>query len=204
MQAKFLTLCVAAAMLAAPGVSYAQLGNGGAAYSEITGAGRWFQTMPKFVDAAHDSINANANLLTAVGMPEQAATLLSRAKELNPDATPGTVEEIMAMRSTAAAALAPKLTQTGVVLDDNAKMLVAKSIDAMARAVSQINALSSDLPSLKKMMRDAGTKARTGFFVAKSLSNYRKDMKAELAAAIAFAKANDVRYAPDADLVNVP
>lgn len=203
MQAKFLTLCVAAAMLAAPVLSHAQVGNGGATYADATGASRWFEVMPKFVDAAHDSINANANLLTALGMTEQAATVLSRAKELNPDATPGTVEEIMAMRSAAAAALAPRLTQTGVALDENGKLLVAKSIDAMARAVSQINAMSGDLPGLKKMMRDAGTKARTGFFVAKSLSQYREDMKAELKAAIAFAKANDVRYAPDADLVNV-
>lgn len=203
MQAKFLILCIAAAMMAAPPVAQAQVGNGGATYADVTGAGKWFEVMPKFVDAAHDSINANANMLTALGMSDQAAKVLSRAKELTPDSTPGTVEEIMAMRSAAAAALAPRLSQTGVVLDDNAKMLVAKSVDAMARAVTQVTAMSGDLPGLKKMMRDAGTKARTGFFVAKSMSQYRDDMKAELKAVIAFAKANNVPYAPDADLANV-
>lgn len=199
MQIKFLTLCVAASMFAMPAVSHAQVGNGGAAYSEVNGASKWFEVMPRFVDAAQDTLTADSNMLAALGMPAEAAAVVSRAAEMKSDATPGTVEEIMAMHATAVAALTPKLGATGVVLSDSAKAQFSKGIDGLARGLGQIDALSGDLPGLKKMMRDAGTKARTGFFVAKSLGQYRKDMKQQLRDAIAFARANGIVFPPEAE-----
>lgn len=201
MQAKMLTLCIAAAIFAVPGLSHAQLGNGGAAYSEVTGASKWFEVMPRFVDAAQDALTADSNMLAALGMNAEAATVVSRAAEMKSDATPGTVEDIMAMHTAAAAALTPKLAATGVALSDSAKVQFSKGIDGLARGIMQIDAMSGDLPGLKKMMRDAGTKARTGFFVAKSLGQYRKDMKQQLRDAIAFARANGIVFPPEAELL---
>lgn len=189
-------------MFAAPAVSQAQsaVGNGGATYADITGTSKWFDVMPRFVDAAQDALLADANLLAAVGMPQQAAAVVSRSKELTAGATPGTVEEIMAQHRAAVVALLPKLAATGVVLGDDSKVLFSRGIDGLARAVKQVDSMSSDLPGLKKMMRDAGEKARTGYAVSKALSLYRTEMKQELQAAIAFAKANSLPFPPEAEL----
>lgn len=199
MQAKFLTLCVAAAIFALPAVSHAQVGNGGGTYSEVNGASKWFEVMPKFVDVAQDALMADSNMLAALGMNAEAAAVISRAAEMKSDATPGTVEDIMAMHATAQAALTPRLAATGAALSDSAKVQFSKGIDGLARGIAQIDAMSGDLPGLKKMMRDAGTKARTGFFVAKSLGQYRKDMKQQLRDAIAFARANGIVFPPEAE-----
>jgi hypothetical protein len=201
MQVKFVTLCIAAALCAAPAVSHAQLGNGGATYSEVTGATKWSQVMPMFVDAAQDVLTADSNMLAALGLNAEAAVVVSRSAEMKFDATPGTVEEIMAMHTTAATTLAPKLAGAGVALSDSAKAQFSKGIDGLARGVGQIDAMSGDLPGLKKMMRDAGAKARTGSFVAKSLGQYRKDMKQQLRDAIAFARANGIVFPPEAELL---
>lgn len=201
MQVKFLALCVAAAMFALPAVSQAQVGNGGAAYSDVTGAGKWFEVMPRFVNAAQDALMADSNMLAALGLKAEAAVVMSRAAEMKSDATPGTVEEIMAMHANAQTTLTPKLAATGVALSDEAKVQFSKGIDGLARGISQIDAMSGDLPGLKKMMRDAGNKARTGFFVSKSLAQYRKDMKQQLRDAITFARANSVVFPPEAELL---
>lgn len=199
MHPKLLTLCVAAAIFAVPVASHAQLGNGGGTYADVTGVSKWIDVMPRFVDAAQDALAADANLLAALGMPEQAAVVVSRSKEMTVDATAGTVEEIMAQHSAAVALLAPKLAASGVTLSEAGKEQLSKGIDGLARALVQIDALSTDLPALKKLMRDSGAKARTGYFVSKSLGQYRADMKQELRAAIAFAKANSVPFPPDAE-----
>lgn len=199
MHPKFLTLCVAAAIFAIPAASHAQLGNGGGTYADVAGVNKWINVMPRFVDAAQDALSADANLLSALGMPEPAAAVLSRSKEMTVEATVGTVEAIMAQHSAAAALLAPKLAVSGVTLSDEGKAQLSKGIDGLARALVQIDALSTDLPALKKMMRDSGEKARTGYFVSKSLAQYRAEMKQELRAAISFAKANSVPFPPDAE-----
>ncbi|MBC7684932.1 MAG: hypothetical protein H7176_06840 [Bdellovibrionales bacterium] len=200
MHSKLLTLCVAAAIFAIPAASHAQLGNGGGTYADVTGVSKWIDVMPRFVDAAQDALAADANLLAALGMPEQAAAVMSRSKEMTVDATAGTVEEIMVQHSAAVALLAPKLAASGVTLSEADKVQLSKGIDGLARALVQIDALSTDLPGLKKMMRDSGAKARTGYFVSKSLALYRAEMKQELRAAIAFAKANSVPFPPDAEI----
>lgn len=200
MHLKFFTLCVAAAMFAVPSASHAQLGNGGGTYADVTGVSKWLDVMPRFVDAAQDALAADANLLAALGMPEQAASVMSRSKEMTVNASAGTIEEIMAQHSAAVAVLAPKLATSGEALSDASKVQLSKGIDGLAQALVQIDGMSGDLPGLKKMMRDAGAKARSGYFVSRSLGQYRGEMKQQLRAAIAFAKANNVPFPPEAQL----
>jgi hypothetical protein len=197
MQNKFLALCAVAAVFATPGLAHAQVGNGGATYSDVTNKNQWSEFMPKFVDATRDSIAAQARLLAALGMSEQATDLAAQAKEFSRAATPGMVEQLMASRSRTSAALSAKLAGA-VTLDAAAKQQFSEGIDFLARAIKQYDDIGTDLPGMKQQLRGAGEKARTALFVAKSLPSYVKDAKQELAAAATFARANGIPVVPEA------
>lgn len=203
MQNKFFAVCAVAAIFATPGLALAQVGNGGATYSDVNNKNQSADFMPKFVDATGESIAAQARLLVAVGMSEQATALAAQAKDFSRAATPGMVEQLMASRSRTSAALGAKLAG-GVTLDAAAKQQFGEGIDALSRAIKQYNDISTDLPGLKQQLRGAGEKARTALFVAKSLPGYVKDAKQELAAAVTFARGNSIPVVPEASALLAP
>jgi hypothetical protein len=204
MQNKFLALCAVAAIFANPGIAQAQVGNGGATYADVTNKSAWSDFTPKFVTATLDAMAAQASMMTALGMTEQAASVTAQAKELTRDTPPGTVETIMATRTSAAQALAAKLAGAGVTFDAAKKPQFGADIDALARTIKLYEEISADLPWLKAQLRGAGAKGRTGLFVAKSIPNYTRDLKAELATAVAFARANEIQFAPEVNALLAP
>jgi hypothetical protein len=204
MHKKFLALCAVAALFANPGTVQAQVGNGGATYSDVTNKNQWSDFMPKFVDASGESISGQAHLLFAVGLSEQAAPLAAQAKEMSRDATPGMVEQLMATRKSVSSTLTAKLAAGGMTLQPAAKQDFADGVNSLARAIKQYEEMSTDLPGLKAALRGAGAKARTGLFVAKSLPAYVGDVKQELAAAVKFARANQIAVGADAGAMVAP
>ena len=204
MQNKFLALCAVAAIFANPGIAQAQVGNGGATYSDVTGKNAWADFTPRFVTGTLDAMAAQASMMTALGLAEQAASVTAQAKDLNRDTAPGTVESIMGARAKAAQALSAKLATPGLTLDDAKKGQFGADIDALARAIKLYEEISTDLPWMKTQLRGAGAKGRTGLFVAKSIPNYTRDMKLELAAAVAFARANSIAFAPEVNALAAP
>ena len=198
MQKKFLAVCAVAALFAAPGITLAQaVGNGGATYSDVTNKNAWAEFTPRFVTATLNAMAAQASMLTILGMPEPAATVTAQAKDLSRDTPPGMVESIMAERSKAAVVLTAKLGAAGATIDATKKAQIGADIDAVALALKEYRELSTDLPYMKAQLRGAGNKGRTGLFVAKSMPDYTGALKAELAGAVAFAKANGIAYAPE-------
>lgn len=198
MQKKFLAVCAVAALFATPGTTLAQaVGNGGALYSDVTNKNAWADFTPRFVTATLNSMAAQASMLGMVGMNEPAATVTAQAKDLSRNTPPGMVESIMAERSKAAQALIAKLATAGTTIDATKKAQFGADIDAMALALKEYRELSIDLPYLKTQLRGAGAKGRTGLFIAKSIPDYTDALKAELAGAVAFAKTNNIAYAPE-------
>jgi hypothetical protein len=197
MQNKFLALCAVAAIFVTPGMAQAQVGNGGATYSDVTGKNAWADFTPRFVNATQDAIAAQASMMTALGLSEQAASVTAQAKDLTRDTPPGMVESIMAARSKAAQALSAKLATPGLMLDDAKKGQFGADVDAVARSIKLYEEISTELPWMKTQLRGAGAKGRTGLFVAKSIPDYTRDMKLELAAAVAFAKANKIEFSAE-------
>lgn len=197
MQNKFLALCAVAAIFASPGIAQAQVGNGGATYSDVAGKNAWADFTPRFVTGTLDAMAAQASMMTALGLSEQAASVTAQAKDLNRDTPPGMVESIMGARAKAALVLNAKLATPGLTLDDAKKGQFGADIDALARAIKLYEEISTDLPWMKTQLRGAGAKGRTGLFVAKSIPDYIRDMKAELATAVTFAKANKIEFSPE-------
>jgi hypothetical protein len=194
MQSKFLALCAVAVLVANPGSAQAQVGNGGATYSDVNNKNQWSEFMPKFVKATLVSIEAQGRLLTAVGMNPQAVALDNQAKDLSRTTPANLIEDLMTARTANSKMLRAKVAAGGINLDAAAKQQFGEGIDFLARAIKQYDEMSEDLPGLKLQMRGAGEKARNGLFVAKSISGYTKEAREELAVALAFATANNIPY----------
>ncbi len=201
MQKKLFAVCAAAALFATPGITLAQVGNGGATYSDVTNKNAWADFTPRFVTATLNVMAAQASMMSALGMDEPAASVTAQAKDLSRDTPPGMVESIMAARAKAAQAFSAKLGSAGVTIDAAKKAQFGADIDAVALALKEYRELSTDLPYMKTQLRGAGAKGRTGLFVAKSIPDYASALKAELAGAVAFAKANAIGYAPEVNTI---
>lgn len=201
MQKKLLAVCAAAALFATSGITLAQVGNGGATYSDVTNKNAWAEFTPRFVTATLNAMAAQASMMSTLGMNEPAASVTAQAKDLSRDTPPGMVESIMAARGKAAQALSAKLGTAGVTIDAAKKAQFGADIDAVALAIKEYRELSTDLPYMKTQLRGAGAKGRTGLFVAKSIPDYTSALKAELAGAVAFAKANEIAYAPEVNAI---
>ena len=201
MQKKLLAVCAAAALFATPGITLAQVGNGGATYSDVTNKNAWADFTPRFVTATLNAMAAQASMMSTLGMNEPAASVTAQAKDLSRDTPPGMVESIMAARGKAAQALSAKLGTAGVTIDAAKKAQCGADSDALALAIKEYRELSTDLPYMKTQLRGAGAKGRTGLFVAKSIPDYTSALKAELAGAVAFAKANEIAYAPEVNTI---
>lgn len=196
MRNKILVVLALAALIGIAGLAEAQAQNGRVA--------AWYELMPKFVDATNGAMTAEARLSSALGLAAQAESVTTAAKNLNAGSSPGTVEQVMATRSAVAQAIAAKLATPGLALDGAAKAQFSDGIDGLARSFKQYEDMSGDLPLLKQVMRNAGDKGRTGLFVAKSMADYKRDAKQELAAAVVFARANSVPYAAEVDAMVAP
>ena len=81
------------------------MGNGGATYSDVTGKNAWADFTPRFVTATLDAMAAQASMMSALGLAEQAAVVSAQAKDLTRDTPPGMVDSIMTARLKAAQAL---------------------------------------------------------------------------------------------------
>ncbi|MFL6659552.1 MAG: hypothetical protein ACJ8GW_15850 [Massilia sp.] len=204
MQSKFLALCAVAVLVANPGSAQAQVGNGGATYSDVNNKNQWSEFMPKFVTATLVSIEAQGRLMTAVGLSAQATALDNQAKDLSRTTPANLIEDLMTARSANSKMLRAKVAAGGINLDAATKQQFGEGIDFLARAIKQYDELSEDLPGLKLQMRGAGEKARNGLFVAKSITGYVKEAREELAVALAFATANNIPYPAESSAVLKP
>ncbi|MES2018422.1 MAG: hypothetical protein V4484_18190 [Pseudomonadota bacterium] len=194
MRKQFFLICALAAFIAQPGISQAQSG-------PVTRAS---DLMPRFVDVNNEAVAAEARLLLAAGIGEQVAAIDLQAKAMSREATAGMVEQLMAARKGAALALAAKLATPGLTLDSAARQQFGIGIDGLARAIKQWEEMSADMPGLKQMMRDGGIKTRNGLYVAKSLPDYLRDARQELAAAVTFARANKIDFASEVNAMVAP
>jgi len=202
MQNKFLAVCAVALIFANPGIVQAQADGADAPYFDVTSKNAWSDFTGKFVTSTLDAMAAQASMLTAVGLTEQAATVTAQAKELSRGSPAGVIERVMAARAAGALALNAKLG--GLVLDAAKKPQFGADIDALALAIKHYDQLTTDLPMLKAQLRGAGDKGRSGLFVAKSIADYKRDMRQDLAAAVAFARANNITYAPEVNTLLAP
>ncbi len=151
-----------------------------------------------FLTTNQGALDAEARVMLAVGMKAEADKNLAQALAFVHEATAGQMEETLLSRSAANAALAKKLAAGGLTLSEAQKNEIAVGIEGMALSVTQFSEMMTDFPDLKKALRDAGLKRKKALFASRFLPQSLADSKLVLAATVAFARANNIPFSPEA------
>lgn len=184
---------IAMAMIA--GAASAQLGGltkalniGGSSGGSVTAE----QIVAKYVGGAQSVMRADANMLAAVGLKDEAEKASVQAKNLTEGATKGALEEAAAVRTANSEALERSLNGKKIEMDAASKKQFANGVGDLARGVIQYIDMSKDVGSFKPGMSSIGAAAGSALFVAKNLPDSIKNLGRSLKTAVDFSKANNI------------
>jgi hypothetical protein len=175
------------------GSACAQLGNGGATYSDVMTSGdKSGDMMRKFVAVTQNTLTAEAAMLAAIGEAGDADMAMAQMKNLNADSNVEVSEAVLAAQTKTGAALERGLADKKVVFDEAGKRQFGDAMLALAKSVQEYASLTKELPSLKQALKNAGNKARVSYYASKTVSGSLGEMRQTLKAAAAFARANAI------------
>lgn len=181
------------ALVCAMGSAYAQMGNGGATYSDVmTSADKSGDLMRKFVAVTQSTTTAEATMLAAIGQASDADLAMGQMKNVSAEMNVEVTETVLAAQTKTGAALERGLADKKAAFDEAGKRQFGDAMLALAKAVQEYAALSKELPSLKQALKNAGNKARVSYYASKTVAGSLGEMRQTLKAAAVFARANAI------------
>jgi hypothetical protein len=193
MKSSYVKAIAGVALVLVSGIASAQLG--GFAKSLTGGGGSGVtaeQIVSKYVGAAQSVMRADAGMLSAVGLKDEAEKASVQAKNLTEGATKNSLEEATAVQTASSAALQTALKGKNVEMDAASKKQFAGSLGELAKGVLQYVGVSKDASSFKPGVSSLGASAGSALYVVKSLPDSVKNLGSTLKLAIEFAKANNI------------
>lgn len=189
------------ALVLASGIASAQLGgfakslgvggSGGGATAE--------QIVAKYVGGTQSVMRADANMLAAVGLKDEAEKAAVQAKNLTEGATKNSLEEAAAVQTASSKALEEKLSGKKIEMDAASKKQFADGLVDLAKGVVQYVGMSKDVSGFKPSAASLGNAAGSALYVAKGLPDSIKGLGHTLKTAIDFAKANNIPVPKEAN-----
>lgn len=181
------------ALVCAMGSAYAQLGNGGATYSDVMTSGdKSGDMLRKFVAVTQSTMTAEAAMLAAIGQAGDADLAMAQVKNVGADLNVEVSEAVLAAQTKTGAALERGLADKKVAFDEAGKRQFGDAMLALAKSVQEYATLSKELPSLKQALKNAGSKARVSYYASKTVAGSLGEMRQTLKAATVFARANAI------------
>lgn len=192
-------LGIAIALASAP--TYAQLGGlagslmgGKSSSSSVTAE----SIVKKYVDGSRDVMTADVHLLNALGLKEQAAKEELAAKNLTEGATASGLEDAVKVQTESSKALAEKMDEKKVVMDEQSKKTYTKGLLYLAKGIVKYTSLTSDVKSYSPSVSSIGTAGNSALYIAKSLPTSSKNLYETLKKAVSFARENKIEVPKDA------
>lgn len=181
------------ALVCALGPAFAQMGNGGATYSDVMTSGdKSGDMLRKFVAVTQSTMTAEATMLAAIGQVGDADLAMAQVKNVGADLNVEVSETVLAAQTKTGAALERGLADKKVAFDDAGKRQFGDAMLALAKSVQEYASLSKELPSLKQALKNAGNKARVSYYASKTVAGSLGEMRQTLKAAAVFARANAI------------
>ena len=193
---KLLSCMLGMALLFAAGGASAQvqLGNGGAALSDVARTGPPAGNMMNdYLDASRRVMGAEAALCDALGLKDEAAQARKLSAELSDDVTIGTLEAAIKAHADLQKRMAGALGSAKPAAGGQSGAAILE----LAAGAKDYKKLTVGLADVKKKLRDTLPKSRNALYIAKVAPDLVDETKAVLNAAIAFAAANGVALAPE-------
>ncbi|MBV6320703.1 hypothetical protein [Duganella violaceipulchra] len=194
MKSSYVKAIAAVAMVMVAGAASAQLGSLTKSLNIGTGGGSASaeQIVAKYVGGTQSVMRADANMLAAVGLKDEAEKASVQAKNLTEGATKGSLEEAAAVRTSSSEALERTLNGKKIEMDAASKKQFANGVGDLAKGVIQYVDMSKDVSGFKPGMSSFGAAAGSAIFVAKNLPDSIKNLGRTLKTVVDFSKANNI------------
>lgn len=192
MKKSSIQLLFAATLSIFASASHAQLGGLSNALGGSGGGISAEQMVSKYVSGSKNVTQADAKMLEAVGLKDEAAKAALQAQNLTEGATKGNLEDADKVQTESSKALEEKLNGKKVTMDAAGKKLFASGLKDLAVGMIQYVGMSKDVSSFKPSITSIGGSAKSALYVVKTLPSSIKNLGTTLKAAIDFSKENDI------------
>ncbi len=202
MKNKTLTVMVGAALLLGSGAASAQLGGFAKSLLGNTGSGGSVtadQIVSKYIGGAHSVMLADANMLAAVGLKDEAEKASVQAKNLTEGATKNSLEDASKVQTDSSKALEEKIQGKKVVMDAASKKQFGDGMSELAKGVIQYVSMSKDVAGFKPSITSLGGGAMSALYVVKNLPDSVQNLAHTLKMAMDFSKANGIPVPKEAN-----
>lgn len=201
MNKKFAGMLLGASIFAASGMAFAQFGGlpkvgGGAAAGGGVSAE---QIVKKYVGGTQSVMNANANMLAAIGKKEESERAALQAKNLTEAATKDQIEEAAKVQTEGSKAIEAELSAKNVTLDAAGKKKFGEGVGDLAKGIIQYVGMGSEVKGFKPSPTSLGGAANSALFIVKNLPDSIKNLASTLNKAIEFSKANNIALPKEAN-----
>jgi len=199
MQAKYIKLLVGIAAVTATSMSFAQLGGLG----KLTGGGGSSvsaeQLVQKYVAGQRSVMSADANMLAAVGLKDEADKAALEAKNLTDGATKDNLEEATKVQTASSKELEDRMNDKKLVMDANAKKQFGQGMVDLSKGIILYVAMKGDVSGFKPSLTSVGASAGSAVYVVKTLPDSVISLGSTLKSAITFARANNIPVPKEAN-----
>lgn len=152
----------------------------------------------KYVDGSKDVMTADVHLLNALGLKEQAAKEELAVKNLTEGATASGLEDAVAIQTESSKALAEKMNEKKVVMDNKSKKTYTKGLLYLAKGMLKYKGLTSDVKNYTPSVSSIGTAGNSALYITKSLPTSSKNLYETLKKAVSFARENKIEVPKEA------
>jgi hypothetical protein len=199
MKSSYVKAIAGVALVLVSGFASAQLGGFAKSLGGGGGGATAEQIVTKYVGAAQSVMRADAGMLSAVGLKDEAEKASVQAKNLTEGATKNSLEEASAVQTASSAALEKALKGKKIEMDDASKKQFAGGVAELAKGVIQYVGMSKDVSGFKPGLSSIGNSAGSALYVAKNLPDSIKSLGSTLKLAIDFAKTNNIPVPKEAN-----
>jgi hypothetical protein len=158
-----------------------------------------------YVAASKDVLTAQAKMLQALGLKDQAAKAQAEANSLSAGATTGQLKDEESAQSDASKQLADALKAPAPALDAEAKQTYTQGLVSLAAGLVKYTGMRGDIDSFKNGLSGASLmqtpKLQSGAFIVKSFPGNLQNLTDTMKNAVAFAKSHGIEVPADATSV---
>ncbi len=201
MKRHFIKYMIGATSIILANSAFAQLGGlGGLGGSKAGNSGGVSAEalVKSYVSGTKSVHTADAKLLSALGLKEEAAKAELQANNLTEGATASALEEAAKVQTENSKAIAAKLDGQKVALSAEGKKEFTSGLVNLAKGIKDYTNMSSDVKSFKPSMTSVGGAASAAMFVVKSLPDDTTNLIGTLKKAVSFAKENKIEVPKEA------
>lgn len=186
-----ISVMLGASLLALSGLASAQFGG----LAGALGGGKGVtaeQIVKKYVTGTQSVMKADATMLAALGLKEQADKASLEAQNLTEGATKDSLQGASKTQSDSSKLLEEQMKGKKVAMDDASKQRFAEGVLDLSKGVIQYVGMSKDVGSFKPSVTSIGASAGSALFIAQNLPTSIKAVGNSLKVAIDFAKNNNI------------